>query len=171
MDADGTDKQTLNAGPGVNTQPDWSPDSQRLVFVSNRDGNGGVANGEIYRMKVDGTEVMRLTNNPEHDYQPAWSPDGQRIAFTRYWLKEPKQYRIFVMNADGSGETELTKTWGTRGGPRWSPDGQKLIFSQSVGGWNIYTMDLHTMTPPGTEVKLLIGGKSIEWEADWLIPR
>src|SRR3954452_23181617 len=59
-----------------NSQPDWSPDGQRVAFVH----RVGDLN-DIYVMNRDGSRKRRLTTTPEREYDPDWSPDGGRIAF------------------------------------------------------------------------------------------
>jgi len=49
--------------------PSWSPDSSRIAFASDRDGDF-----EIYTMSSDGFDVRRLTYNSAIDMQPDWSP-------------------------------------------------------------------------------------------------
>jgi TolB protein len=107
-----------NASDG---SPSWSPDSEKIAFSSDRDGNS-----EIYVMNADdGSEQTRLTEESQFDGSPSWSPDGERIAFDS---NRGGQRGIFVMNADdGSGVTRLTD--GT--GPAWSPDSEKLAFTSA----------------------------------------
>ena len=50
-------------------KPSWSPDGQRIVFDSSRDGNY-----EIYVMDSDGSNPHRLTDHPAADWFPSWSP-------------------------------------------------------------------------------------------------
>lgn len=57
--------------------PAFSPDGQRLAFVSNTDGNS-----EIYLMNVDGKDLLRLTRNAAEDTLPQFSRDGKRIIFS-----------------------------------------------------------------------------------------
>ncbi|RMD58392.1 hypothetical protein D6833_12930, partial [Candidatus Parcubacteria bacterium] len=57
--------------------PVWSPDGERIAFVSQRDDG----DPEIYVMNADGSNQRRLTNNIGDDLNPVWSPDGRRIAF------------------------------------------------------------------------------------------
>ena len=60
------------------TPADWSPDGQRIAFVSDRDGDQ-----EIYVMKSDGSTPARLTNHVGVDGDPTWSSDSRKIAFVR----------------------------------------------------------------------------------------
>ena len=57
--------------------PVYSPDGDRVAFVSNVDGNW-----EIYLMRSDGSGILRLTRNVAEDTDPGWSPDGKRIIFS-----------------------------------------------------------------------------------------
>ncbi len=69
MNADGSGQKRLSSEPGTVTEPSWSPDGKKIVFVSQRDGNN-----EIYVMNADGSEQKRLTNNTAVDLTPSWSP-------------------------------------------------------------------------------------------------
>ena len=69
MNADGSNLQRLTDNAGDDTDPDWSPDGRRIVFVSNRDGND-----ELYLMNADGSDPRRLTYEKANDWQPAWRP-------------------------------------------------------------------------------------------------
>ncbi len=71
--------------------PAWSPDGQKIAFMSARDGNL-----EIYVMDADGTNQTRLTKDATGDTFPAWSPDGQKIAFT---ANRDGNSEIYVMDA------------------------------------------------------------------------
>jgi Tol biopolymer transport system component len=50
--------------------PTWSPDGQRIAFVSTRDS----AQGEIYVMNADGSGIRRLTENDLAEAMLAWAP-------------------------------------------------------------------------------------------------
>ncbi len=76
---DGTGERRFTDSPGLDGFPTWSPDGQRIAFISDRAGGG---NWEIYVMDSNGTHQRRLTNTPEEDEAvPASSPDGEQIAY------------------------------------------------------------------------------------------
>ena len=81
MNADGSNVVRLSAGGQNKSEPSWSPDATRIVYVS--DGVLPLGNTEIYVANVDGTGVRRLTNYDGRDDFPAWSPDGTKVLFTQ----------------------------------------------------------------------------------------
>jgi len=66
----------LTSSPQRDDHPRWSPDSGRLAFISDRDGDP-----QIYIINAAGGEPVKLTSHkaPVLDFE--WSPDGMRIAF------------------------------------------------------------------------------------------
>ena len=61
-------------------QPRWSPDGDRLAFVSKR--GDEKARNQLYVMPAGGGEPQCLTDLKEDVGEPAWSPDGTQIAFS-----------------------------------------------------------------------------------------
>ncbi|MFL6275974.1 MAG: S9 family peptidase [Blastocatellia bacterium] len=57
--------------------PQWSLDSKRLAFISDRDGKR-----QLYVIAPSGGEALQLTSLESGVNSFAWSPDGRRIAFT-----------------------------------------------------------------------------------------
>jgi Tol biopolymer transport system component len=100
------------------TDPDWSPDSRRIVF-SSRDATGFV---QVYAIDADGTDLTRLTEAGIPSRQPVWSPDGTQIAFTR-------ERAIWTMNADGTDQARIASDpERALDDPEWHPDGGELWF-------------------------------------------
>ena len=60
---DGSGERRLTHTPDPDGLTSWTPDGQRLAFVSDRAGG----NWEIYLMDSDGTHQRRLTRTPEQD--------------------------------------------------------------------------------------------------------
>lgn len=59
------------------SNPQWSPDSKRIAFVSDRDGKR-----QLYLIAPNGGEALQLTTLETGVNGFAWSSDGRRIAFT-----------------------------------------------------------------------------------------
>ena len=52
----------------IDREPSWSPDSNHIVFCSDRSGNH-----DIWTMLSTGGNVTQLTDNPADDCEPSWS--------------------------------------------------------------------------------------------------
>jgi len=145
MDADGGNQQNLTNDPKNDASPSWSSDGERIVFMSERDGNS-----EIYVMDADGKNQQRLTENDFYDTHPSWSPDGQRIAFIsrrdgHFIGEDGITSEIYVMDNDGENQQRLTENRKNDSSPSWSPDGTRIVFSADRKGdfenYDIYVMD------------------------------
>ena len=112
--------------------PAWSPDSQRIAFYSERDGNA-----EIYVMHADGTHVTRLTQTRADEGYPAWSPDGRTISFDS---DASGTFDIWAMDDSGANMRRLTGDRARDISATWSPDGSRIVFmSDRDGGFDAYT--------------------------------
>ncbi len=65
-------------GASTDQTPRWSPDSNRLVFISDRAQPG---QRQLYVIEVTGGEAQLLTHLRGHLDWPDWSPDGRLLAF------------------------------------------------------------------------------------------
>src|SRR5213593_2134141 len=80
----------------------WSPDDQRIAFVSERDGSP-----QVYVMNADGSNPTRLTQGGAVDQLPTWSPDGTRIAFQ---TNRDGNNEVYVIDVVGSNTANLTQS-------------------------------------------------------------
>ena len=71
------DRYQLTSGKKSSQNPQWSPDSKRLAFASDRDGKQ-----QIYVIAPNGGEAAQLTSEENGVNGFEWSPDGNAIAFT-----------------------------------------------------------------------------------------
>jgi cytoskeletal protein RodZ len=102
------------------TAPALSPDGQKVVFMSQREGNW-----EIYLINADGSNLRRLTDNPANDGLPTWSPDGKAIAFVS---NRDGAWSIMVTTPDGREPQKLFSMQG-------SPNGTVLSDRSNSTGW------------------------------------
>ena len=103
FDPDGGNRVKLAVGSS-NSDPSWSPDGGRLVFMC-----GGFDHADMCEANADGSGLENLTNSDGVDWSPSWSPDGSRIV----WVLS-RTVSTFAnlrrMRADGSATTRITTT-------------------------------------------------------------
>lgn len=85
MPMEGGAATRITNGQAYDTQPRYSPDGSRLVFVSDRNGSENV-----WMANADGTSPKILSRSERTNFvSPTWTPDGQYVVVTRanqLWL-------------------------------------------------------------------------------------
>ena len=76
--SDGGDAARVTNNPAEESQIAWSPDSRRLVYISDRDGAT-----HLFLYDFNSGAETQLTRGPASDDTPRYSPDGKLIAFER----------------------------------------------------------------------------------------
>jgi len=143
MRYDGSQSNVVAPSPERDGQPSWSPDGDRLVFVSDRDRR----EGDLYIVNRDGTGLTRLTDDEMFESDPAWSPDGEHIAFVVSTGLHNQIGNIFIIEIDGSNRQQLTDEATQKRKPTWSQDGSHIAF-QAYGdrGWSLYVLSVADRT-------------------------
>ncbi len=114
--------------PGEETEPELSPDGERLAFVWD---GGSEGEPEVYVKQTDAETPLRLTDHPGRESSPTWSPDGRHIAFVR---DTDGERAIVLVPVLGGSEREVTNLGEAEvGGLVWAPDGQTLALSVREG--------------------------------------
>jgi len=137
-----SEKKNLTNSNSRDANPKWSPESDKILFISNA---SGITN--VWVMNPDGSERQNLSkvalgNQLFEEGEASWSPDGQEILFSSMVNGNTD---IYIMQRDGTGRHNLTDHPATDFNPVWSPDGQSIAFlSDRDGGYDIYVLELAT---------------------------
>lgn len=150
MSLDGTHQYRLTKEKGdasspaklfFQVEPAWSPDAQRIAFVSGRDGVG-----HVFVMDADGTGTRRITDTKQDDTHPTWSPDGTKLVFAR-------EGALFQASAEGGPATRVGRGLGSAADPEFSPDGTQIAYDYRIPGYQ--TREVWVMNSDGTGARQL----------------
>lgn len=78
VDVNGNNHRPLLSGADNYSSPRWSPDGDRIAYVTSAEGRGP----EIHVRWMDTGQTAMLTNLTESPSSISWSPDGKWIAFS-----------------------------------------------------------------------------------------
>ena len=144
----GGEARAITRGMAYDSQPRFSPDGQRIVFVSDRDGPTAV-----WTVDLDGNNAQEIGSGDDRtDYaSPSWSPDGRHIVVskTSWGLRT---FELWAYHVDGGTGVQITEAAPGGAstpndqrhnalGPVYSPDGRHLYYSGKLGGFG-YNLSL-----------------------------
>jgi TolB protein len=137
-DIDGARQRTLLSSRYPILSPVWSPNGQRVAYVSFESGNKPA----IFVMDIATQRRQQMTSFKGLNGAPAWSPDGQRLAMA---LSKDGNPEIYVMNVLTRELKRVTNHFAIDHEPSWSIDGNSLFFTSDRGGKpQIYKVSLAT---------------------------
>ena len=178
-------------------QPRWSPDGDRLAFVSKR--GDEKSHRQLYVMPAGGGEPQCLTDLKDDAGEPVWSPDGTQLVFSarvpddaydeeddkkrtprRFkrlqfkldsvgWTGDRRRH-LYVVPADGSAEAkQITDGDYEDSRPTWTPDGKSIAFTSARGDdWDIEVKaDIYLVPAEGGEPTRLTPGDSTHYSPSY----
>lgn len=125
-DSDGYNPQVVLRSREPLMSPAWSPDGNRLAYVSFEGRHMQIVVQDIY----SGARSV-VASFPGINGAPAWSPNGQRLAFA---LSRDGNPEIYVYNLTGGGLLRVTNNSAIDTEPAWTPDGNNILFTSDRGG-------------------------------------
>lgn len=129
-DADGMNAATALRSREPIISPAWSPDGQRLAYVSFEQ-----KKPIVYVHTLATGQRRVVANFKGSNSAPAWSPDGSQLAVV---LTKDGLSQLYAINADGSGVRRLASSSGIDTEPAWAADGNIYFTSDRGGSPQIY---------------------------------
>jgi imidazolonepropionase-like amidohydrolase/Tol biopolymer transport system component len=143
--ASGGEAKLISGGMAFESQPRFSPDGKRVVFVSDRSGAEN-----LWTMNPDGTSPKAVSEGNEQSFaSPEWTPDSQFIIASR--AAGLRANTLYVYPREGGSGFELDKKDAPAGaaapggdpqnqpnrmGVVFSPEGRYVYYSERRGGFS-----------------------------------
>ena len=131
----------LTSGMAYDSQPRFSPDGARVVFVSDRDGSEN-----IWILDADGDNAKKLSKGAgnEEFASPDWSPDSRHVVASKTsWGMGT--YELWAYHVDGGKGVRITEAKASKDTPNnrrlnalgavYGADGRYLYYARKMGGF------------------------------------
>jgi tricorn protease len=118
---EGGDAVRLTTGPGMETDPVFSPDGTQIAFTGEYDGNV-----DVFVVAASGGTPKRLTFHPAADRAVGWTSDGKQVIFSSSRTSYSGFSRLITIPAVGGFEAQLPLDRAVQGS--LSPDGTKIAY-------------------------------------------
>lgn len=119
-DVDSPSPRRVNDGDVHEQDAAWHPDGDRIVFSTDRDGNGL----DIWEVDVPTGLRWRLTDHPADEFEPVWSSNGLHLA----WLRRSDERWQLMLRRRGQAEAVVVESAERLSSPAWRPDGSLLTY-------------------------------------------
>ena len=158
---DGSDYRRLT-DTGADVLPVWSPDGNRIAFLSSRPGS----RSPLYVMDTGGSNVVSVGRLPSSvSARPIWSPDGRHIAVrsagSLYVVTDVLDRAVDSLKLIGG------LSWTD---PAWSPDGRRIAFVLTgPTAKTVETVTVYTSKPDGSDAQKVVqfDAQSVFSPDDW----
>jgi dipeptidyl aminopeptidase/acylaminoacyl peptidase len=161
LDIESGKEKRISEGKFVASDPQWSPDSQSIAFVTRPTTKvDDSAWADVWLTDLEG-RARKFYDNAGPDTSPRWSPDGRTLAIASKRQAGNTQWydKLHLFPVAGGAPKVLLQNFDLDlGTPTWSADGKTVYWSTGQGtrtalfGVDVVTGELTTTRPPVTGV-------------------
>jgi TolB protein len=136
----GTPKQLFSYPKSTQASPTFSPDGNKIAFVSDKDGAA-----RIYCIPSEAgskrPNATLLTKKSRESSCPSWSPDGTKLAYS---AKTEGTRQIWIYDFSTGEEKQLTHGPGNKENPCWASNSLHIVFNSTDGiSSDLYVVNLN----------------------------
>ncbi len=124
----GGNPQRLASSSSIDTEPNFSPDGNSIIFTSDRGGSP-----QVYRIQVSGGQPQRLTFQGNYNVSPRHSPDGKSFTFIQ---RNGSRFNVAVQDF-ATAQVQVLTEGGVDESPSYAPNGRMILYASQVRGRGI----------------------------------
>jgi len=166
-DLEGNIKQQLTKNNYYDAEATVSPNLDKIVFTSTRNGDL-----DLYTCDIDGSNVQQVTFDLGYDGGAFFTPNGEQLIFRASRPKDgeeaesyqsflqrnlvaPSDMELYICNLDGSGLRQITNLGNANWAPFMHPSGEKVVFSSNHKSDVGFPFHLYMINIDGTGLEQL----------------
>ena len=140
MDQDGENHKFLTSGAAMALTPRFSPNLQKVTYMSYAGGTP-----KVYILDIETGKQQLIGNFPGMTFAPRFSPDSSKLLLS---FAANGRTDLYEMDLKNRTSVQLTKNAGINTSPSYSPDGSQIVFNSDRGG----NQQLYVMNADGSDV-------------------
>ncbi len=135
----GGEARRITDGMAFDSQPRFSPDGKKIVFVSDRDGDEN-----LWIANADGSDPQGLTKGKNNVFRsPDYTPDGKYVVVSKATPGTPPTTHLWMYHVDGGSGVKLTGNSSDNKnlfalGPAFGKDPRYVWFTERTAAGSVY---------------------------------